>query len=297
VSHRLSVVFAAFNDCEQKVARKERYTSFVYLKSENNFKQRLLKANELHINDLSYKDEGGRIHLANIGFEAQTFLYHIITHYDRLTDYVAFIPGGPKSPKAERAISKLLHLVSRRGRPPGKFYHSLVNADGVWYIASTRTPPGLREWVKRCRIAYEYLFGCSPVFHAKRDLHATFVVSRETITSRPIEFYIRAYNLVNVNAYRPWHNSIDLRAVPYDVRHLVNKGSVLKLVGSEHADVPFWGIPSRKSNAYVGLVGREGQTHKSTKNIDWGAACFFEYIWQDMFCRPVKSRGHVHSTS
>ena len=272
---RLSVVFAAFNDCEQKVERKEQYTSFVYLKSENNFKQRLLETSELHINDLSYKDGGGRIHLANIGFEAQTFLYHIITHYNRLTNYVAFVPGGPESHKAKRAIPGALGLISQRRCSTGKFYRSLVRASGH--------VNGPREWVDRCRLAYEYLFGYTPVFKTKRDLHATFIVSRETIMSRPIEFYIRAYNLVNVNVYRPWHESIDLRAVPNKVSHLVNKGSVLKLIGSEHTDVPFWGVPGREPNTYIGSVGRKGQTHKSTKNIDWGAACFFEYIWQDMF--------------
>ena len=49
--------------------------------------------------------------------------------------------------------------------------------------------------------------------------------------------------------------------------------------------IPFWSNGDKSSdNKFIGCLHKSYATHKNKNNLDWCAACFFEFIWSEMFC-------------
>lgn len=110
--------------------------------------------------------------LPNIGREAHTYLYHIITRWDSLADYTAFVQGYP--------FDHAPGLVEDLARAPTDFRHLgphlSCDRDG-WPHHGGLGVGKIADSVGLVQTEFPFSAG------------AQFVVSRERIRSRPLEFY------------------------------------------------------------------------------------------------------------
>lgn len=266
-NNHLSVVYASYKDTIlNNVLSHEKYKTFIYEKGNNENKKKIINNNNLTINDLAYQDKNNIIHLANIGFEAHTFLYHIITQYNNLTEFVAFIPSGYHGRKRNDEL--ILKICPRKPAKNMHMYQSLTDA-----TAGVITGP--EKWIAKCKLAYHDVFSmrwninkefniftneCSNILDTRVDLNAKFIVSKRTIKKRPLSFYLNAIKYVDERSYR---------IGSYD--------------SSKEDKIPFWGVRNDKSDNVVGAMHKSFKTHKNENNLDWCGACFLEYIWTYIF--------------
>ena len=58
-----------------------------------------------------FYNPGNVVKLDNVGREGHSYLYHIVTHYDNLTDIIIFLPGSLNLPhkieKGKRMVEKI----------------------------------------------------------------------------------------------------------------------------------------------------------------------------------------------
>ena len=123
--------------------------------------------------------------LPNVGREGHTYLYHIIQNYDTLDDYTCFLQGNPfdHTPQLEsqlRAFSKKIETV------PQSYY---VLSKNVYHINLCYDPTDFSLHGLLID-SYRNIFGQSKTDHTFRfGAGAQFIVSKETIRSRPKYFY------------------------------------------------------------------------------------------------------------
>lgn len=146
----------------------------------------------LPITVYSKGDPGGPNPLKNVGREAETYLHHILTHYDRLPEVTVFLQGNPHEhvPDLFEKICSLNFCTE---------FQDLC--DDILVEDGTGTPvqPGLplAEF-------YRKLFDESPPeFYCCRAA-ACFAVSRQAILSRGRKFYEWARELVLAEPQGPW---------------------------------------------------------------------------------------------
>lgn len=122
------------------------------------------------------------IKLPNIGREAHTYFHHIITHYDELSEYTAFIQGDPFGHTHEPKRK----IVGFLGEEEFFWISEWAHEDTMygWPSCANFLPRNGLE----CMELYKYLFdGNHQKFHFNAG--AQFIVSRERIRFRSKKFY------------------------------------------------------------------------------------------------------------
>lgn len=130
--------------------------------------------------------------LPNIGREPHTYLYHIITRWDSLADYTAFVQGYPfdHSPR-------LADTLAGFATHPTDFEHlgelrMVCDRDG-WPHHGGLDVGGIADAVGIVQIEFPFSAG------------AQFIVSRERIHSRPLAFYHVLMSVLVTNlGEAPW---------------------------------------------------------------------------------------------
>ncbi len=133
------------------------------------------------------------VSLENVGREAHTYLYHMVTRYDSLADYTVFCQGKP----FDHAFDFHQSLRDFAAAPDqiGAFRW-------LGHIIDTDDAAGktlFQGWSKNedgrsldLRAFHQQLFGTDGPPHYTFVLGAQFAVSRAMIQSRPLSFYKQA---------------------------------------------------------------------------------------------------------
>lgn len=119
------------------------------------------------------------IPLKNIGREGETFLYHILEHYDNLPDYTLFVQGIPfdhmSGINPQNFQSEIYKLINEKPDTKPLFTSLYIDPDFL---------PGLN--VKEY---YEFLFNesCPEIIHYAGG--SQYIVPKHRILQRPKSFY------------------------------------------------------------------------------------------------------------
>jgi hypothetical protein len=132
------------------------------------------------------------IELPNIGREGHTYLTHIINNYDRLDDYTIFLQGNPF--EHNRTLGPRIEALFQRIRSGESLkYENLTD----WFLDSNISgcPHHKNLPLIEC---YEKIFGVALKEKAfKFGAGAQFLVSRETIRRRSVDFYKKILRLLD----------------------------------------------------------------------------------------------------
>lgn len=139
------------------------------------------------VSDASDVREGvkfDKIKLKNIGREAETYLYHICTHYATLSEYTVFLQGNPCDHVFNENINVSLSPFTKsfEGLLPNK----IVNE--TFFIDIRRSPYELPVFQK-IKQFFEYKNDTENKINISFSAGAQFVVSRDCIHKRPKAFY------------------------------------------------------------------------------------------------------------
>ena len=135
--------------------------------------------------------------LSNEGREAHSYLTHLVQRYRTLAEITVFCQGHPFD-HAPDLHKRLRGLAEGRERPePFLWYGFLEETDDSegerLFVPWSKNPE--RRKLETWRL-YQKLFGePSPEFFHFRG-GAQFAVTREAVMKRPLEFYLRALDLV-----------------------------------------------------------------------------------------------------
>lgn len=130
------------------------------------------------------------ITLPNIGREGHTFLHHIIEHYDTLDEYTMFLQGFPfdHCPFLEQILKNYewkrpFHIMAKDVR-----HITLVDDDTCTLLSSISTMlPTFNTIFNRTVENHRFYFGAG----------AQMCVSRDTIRTRPKEFYEKIRDMLS----------------------------------------------------------------------------------------------------
>lgn len=147
--------------------------------------------------DLSHL-EFNVVHLRNIGREAQTYLYHIITHYDALEGDIVFLQGHPFDHLTRTLVGFEPHGFNtgtgdetsvinffNTFHPPCGFFPL-----GCWFACDTSGRPHLSYDLQGVFKEFFEAFNKKIIWYVPG---AQFIVSADVIKRRPKEFYMRLY--------------------------------------------------------------------------------------------------------
>lgn len=119
----------------------------------------------------------------NIGREAETLLYYIITNYFYLPELTIFLQGDPRSNPVIYSYQEVIEEVNR--------YHDR----SLKPILSWEGNVDIRKyWLKSCSVLHSILF--QNFYNVKYSSGAQYVIPKENILNRPIEFYVTLHMLV-----------------------------------------------------------------------------------------------------
>ncbi len=150
---------------------------------------------------------GARL-LPNIGRESHTYLTHIVTQWDRLAPYTAFVQGDPfdhLSPDRTKGPEDLAAMIIRcaeRDVPFRGFAWFKLKCDGVGRPHDLAKPENEGRWagwgkdIPVERIFRELFDSEPPRQFVVRAPAGLFCVSAERIRTRPKEFYEYALRLI-----------------------------------------------------------------------------------------------------
>lgn len=132
------------------------------------------------------------IPLENVGRESHTYLHHIVTCWDSLTDYVVFCQGEPLyhcyffllAVNTFRGQSAYVSLAQRCEYcfPDGKPHEAGLDIGATYSMITGKEPPA------------------GYVFHAG----AQFLVSSELIKRRGLDWWVRVKEIHDSNPRMPW---------------------------------------------------------------------------------------------
>jgi len=83
------------------------------------------------VNDHFYHP-GPVVPLENVGREGHTYLYHIVQHYDHLTDLILFLPGSADSPMKIKKSTKMVEKIQQTNE--AVFLASSMNETQLYYL-------------------------------------------------------------------------------------------------------------------------------------------------------------------
>ena len=123
------------------------------------------------------------IHRPNIGREAETLLYYIITNYHSLPDKTIFLQGDPRSNPVTYTYDEVINEVNKEHDNSLK---TILTWEGHTDIN--------QYWLKTCGILNSLLFeGDSMV---KYSSGVQYVIPKDIILNRPIDLYVTLHMLV-----------------------------------------------------------------------------------------------------
>ena len=147
-----------------------------------------------HVRCTVYDKSGaaGKNALPNVGREAHTYLHHILSRYEDLSETTVFLQGDPMDHVAD--LDEQVWSLER-----GVGYRDL--SDHILVEDGNGEPvhPGLGA-----KQMYEELMGAPAPEHYMCHSGACFAVSKETIRTRPRAFYEHAMQLVLSRPLGPW---------------------------------------------------------------------------------------------
>ncbi len=132
------------------------------------------------------------IQLNNVGREGHTYLYHIINNYDNLDDYTFFLQGNPFD-----HISDLESFFSLFKNNIDKPFTPIYRLKYVTTLESDNTHLGGLPLLECFNIFFDKKGKFSPSHPFEFGAGAQFIVSKESILSRPKSFYERIIKLVD----------------------------------------------------------------------------------------------------
>jgi hypothetical protein len=119
----------------------------------------------------------------NIGREAETLLYYIITNYYCLPELTIFLQGDPRSNPITYSYEQVINEINKHHNKELKV---VLTWEGSVDIR--------RYWLKSCSILHTILFENS--FNVKYSSGVQYVIPKENILNRPIEFYVTLHMLI-----------------------------------------------------------------------------------------------------
>ncbi len=139
------------------------------------------------------------ISLPNVGREGHTYLHHIITNYDHLDDHLIFLQGYPfdHSPQLEDKFKDLLKRINEEKQEiPFEYISQKIvssNIDRCPCDITLNLIPTYKKVFGLDKTSHSFIFGAG----------AQFIVSKNTILSRPKSFYENMITLLDydVNPY------------------------------------------------------------------------------------------------
>jgi hypothetical protein len=119
----------------------------------------------------------------NIGREAETLLYYIITKYDSLPNKTIFLQGDPRSNPVAYSYEQVIDELNKEH---DSILKPILTWEGHTYIDD--------YWLKTCSILNSILFDNNPI--VKYSSGAQYVIPKENILNRPLDLYIALHRLV-----------------------------------------------------------------------------------------------------
>lgn len=123
-------------------------------------------------------DKSANGNLPNFGREAHTYLHHIIKRYNNLADVTVFVQGNPFD-HVSVSRDELIRSINT---------HSYDMTEPFF---NTRR---IHEHTRLCNRTVKYLFGKN----LNQDIYFTdgaqWIVKKENIINKPLEFWLRIYN-------------------------------------------------------------------------------------------------------
>ncbi len=133
------------------------------------------------------------VSLPNVGREGHTYLHHIISNYDKLDDYTVFLQGYPfdHSPQLEDKLKNFVKQIDEEKKEiPFEYISQKIVSSNI-----ERCP---------CDITLNLIPTYKAVFGLDKTTHpftfgagAQFIVSKNTILSRPKSFYENMIKLLD----------------------------------------------------------------------------------------------------
>ena len=137
-----------------------------------------------------YIDKTNNYHLDNVGREAHTYLHHVISNYNTLSDFTIFCQGKPYDHISKETLySYIMNCNLFEPSNQGIFYQPYIKfaQSGVPGVQCSGGNYG--DWWRK-------IFGTNCT-GGKQVWSAHFVVHNSLITSKPVEFYTNAIQTVN----------------------------------------------------------------------------------------------------
>lgn len=119
----------------------------------------------------------------NIGREAETLLYYIITHYNNLPDITIYLQGDPRSNPIKYTYEEVIETVNKNHTP---ILQTLLTWEGNIDVNN--------YWLKSCKVLHELLFEGDTT--TKYSSGVQYVIPKSCILNRSIDLYILLYSLV-----------------------------------------------------------------------------------------------------
>ncbi|MCZ7569853.1 MAG: DUF3431 domain-containing protein [Ardenticatenaceae bacterium] len=140
-------------------------------------------------------DWRGGIRLPNVGRESHTYLYHIVTRYERLADATVFLQGDPfpHRPDLREALETLIGTPERLATFCSRTHYAELSAFRITFDG--RGGPH-HPWLPLAEM-YADLFGevCPPLLVCRAN--GLFAASRSRIHQRPRTFYVRCCEMLS----------------------------------------------------------------------------------------------------
>jgi hypothetical protein len=119
----------------------------------------------------------------NIGREAETLLYYIITHYNNLPDITIYLQGDPRSNPIKYSYDEVINTINQEH----KFELStILTWEGSVDVSE--------YWLKTCKTLHELLFEGDT--KTKYSSGVQYVIPKDCILNRDIDLYILLYSLI-----------------------------------------------------------------------------------------------------
>jgi hypothetical protein len=147
-------------------------------------------------NDIKYSF----VPLKNIGRESHSFIYHIISNYNNLPEYLVLLQGHP----AEHC-NNVINIINMH-QDEGTVVlsdHWISESVRGWYETCEKIPPGYPiTYLKD--VAHEFLGDEMPL-DCNFGAGGEYIVSSNTIKNRPKEYYQKLLDRFEWDYLLPWH--------------------------------------------------------------------------------------------
>lgn len=131
--------------------------------------------------------------LPNVGREAHTYLYYIITNYDNLADEILFLQGNPFD--HEKKWERYQNFIDGKADYTKYKTFDIVSTQKHFFQHGS-------QYTK----LYKYMFGSDVEAPHTFEFSsgAQYIVKKEAILNRPLEFWKKLYDYSLVNQQFPW---------------------------------------------------------------------------------------------